>query len=124
MYFLALSQAPPVLDIDTAICTPDTRPPASTPARQRVPNRLRGLGRVGASIVWIVTMLMVDEDECTKGSKDGCLPSTEVTRRQLFVKPNQASHHRDHMAAHALMRCSADPSSRGVRHPLPRTCQR
>jgi hypothetical protein len=37
MYFLALSQAPPVLDMDTAICTPDTRPPASTPARQRVP---------------------------------------------------------------------------------------
>jgi hypothetical protein len=29
---LALSQAPPVLDMDTAICTPLTREPASTPA--------------------------------------------------------------------------------------------
>jgi len=35
MYFLALSQAPPVLDMDTAICTPLTSAPDSTPAKGR-----------------------------------------------------------------------------------------
>lgn len=37
-YFLALSQALPVLDIETAIWTPETRAPARSPARVRVPN--------------------------------------------------------------------------------------
>jgi hypothetical protein len=40
MYFFALSQAPPVLDMDTAICTPDTKAPARRPARARVPKRV------------------------------------------------------------------------------------
>ncbi len=47
MYFLALSHAPPVLDMDTAIWTPDTREPARTPARARVPKRLRCGWRFG-----------------------------------------------------------------------------
>lgn len=38
-YFLALSQAPPVLDMDTAICTPETKAPARRPASVRVPKR-------------------------------------------------------------------------------------
>ena len=37
IYFLALSHAPPVFDDEIAICTPDTRPPASKPAKAPVP---------------------------------------------------------------------------------------
>ena len=39
-YFLALSHAPPVLDIETAIWTPETRAPAKRPARVLVPKRM------------------------------------------------------------------------------------
>ncbi len=37
MYFLALSHAPPVLEDEMAICTPDAIAPASRPVTQRVP---------------------------------------------------------------------------------------
>ena len=33
MYFLALSQAPPVFAADIAICTPETKAPGKNPAR-------------------------------------------------------------------------------------------
>ncbi len=38
MYFLALSQAPPVLENEMAICTPLTMLPANTPLTASVPN--------------------------------------------------------------------------------------
>jgi len=38
MYFFALSHAPPVLDEEIAIWTPEAMPPASRPVTQRVPN--------------------------------------------------------------------------------------
>ena len=40
MYFLALSHAPPVLDMLMASCTPLTRDPVSMPARAWVPKRV------------------------------------------------------------------------------------
>merc|ERR1719271_1715590 len=39
MYFFALSQAPPVFDIDTAIMTPATRAPLRRPAQAFFPSR-------------------------------------------------------------------------------------
>ena len=39
MYFLALSQAPPALDMKIAIITPVTREPASIPPTASVPRR-------------------------------------------------------------------------------------
>merc|ERR1719502_1542563 len=39
MYFFALSQAPPVFDIDTAIMTPATRAPLRRPAQAFFPRR-------------------------------------------------------------------------------------
>ena len=38
-HFLALSQAPPVLDWEMAICTPDVMPPASNPVTACTPNK-------------------------------------------------------------------------------------
>lgn len=39
IYFLALSQAPPVLDADIAICTPLTIAPGKNPISALGPNR-------------------------------------------------------------------------------------
>eukprot|EP00759_Apiculatamorpha_spiralis_P041154 PhF_6_TR39739/c0_g1_i1/m.59160 len=39
-YFLALSQAPPVLELAMAIWTPDTRAPGNIPARASLPNKI------------------------------------------------------------------------------------
>uniref|UniRef100_A0A7C8YN61 Uncharacterized protein n=1 Tax=Opuntia streptacantha TaxID=393608 RepID=A0A7C8YN61_OPUST len=40
IYFLALSHAPPVLDADMAIWTPETREPARTPERVSTPKNM------------------------------------------------------------------------------------
>ena len=39
MHFLALSQAPPVLEEEMAICTPLTRPPMRRPDRANLPKQ-------------------------------------------------------------------------------------
>ena len=39
MYFFALSHAPPVLEAEMAIWTPEAMPPASRPVTQRVPKQ-------------------------------------------------------------------------------------
>lgn len=40
MYFLALSQAPPVLEKEKAICTPETIIPARSPLTAYIPKRV------------------------------------------------------------------------------------
>merc|ERR1719506_2294348 len=40
MYFLALSQAPPELDIEMASCTPETKAPDKRPAVQFLPKKI------------------------------------------------------------------------------------
>ena len=61
-YFLALSHAPPVLDIDTAIWTPETRAPARRPARVLVPNRMPTT--TGESITRQPGGIISDRDAC------------------------------------------------------------
>ena len=65
-YFLALSQAPPVLDMETAICTPDTSAPARMPDRVRVPNRMPTTR--GVSITSAPGAIISPSEACAHGS--------------------------------------------------------
>ena len=62
-YFLALSQALPVLDMETAICTPETRAPARTPASVRVPKRTPTT--TGVSMTKQPGGIISDRDACS-----------------------------------------------------------
>eukprot|EP00955_Chlamydomonas_euryale_P076870 362807-Chlamydomonas_euryale.AAC.10 len=64
MYFLALSHAPPVLDMDTASCTPDTRPPVSMPASACVPKSAPI--RMGDNITSAPGAIISDSDDAVE----------------------------------------------------------
>ena len=84
-YFLALSQAPPVLDMETAIWTPETRAPASRPARVRVPNRMPTT--TGESMTRQPGGIISDNDACARRDQtSGAILSSEPAAHRLHLR--------------------------------------